>query len=534
MIRRSTLTSCVLVLLVITSASVAAAGVTTADAYDDGYGPGASEMAAFNPFGPNAGDDVARYGGSQTPSAYVTYQNESFSSLESWANFSDDRRVLSHDADAQRALVTAPAGQLGLTPISKLLDRGLASKSYIERISLNLNVDYAEPVPLGDSSEFSRPVPNQLVSGGWSSDGVAFAGDAPQASPDDVRSVIGGDVSATGAGVTVGICDTGINTDAGTVYGNGTRGSTSRVVSAHNFITGEGATAANGFENVSDGNGHGSWVASSIGANVTDASYDGMAPDADLVIGKALNDDGEATTEQIANCIEYMEEQDTDVLSLSVGSPLYSATIAEELDAYLAGNGTVTMVAAGNARMRPAGGRYVNSPADTPTDGVLTVAATNAVAAENATSAYFSSVGPDASRDLSNGVTAGQGIDLAAPGMNTTVRTVTESGAHQNMTLSGTSMATPYVAGSTALYLDANPNRVNDTNATAGYLRNTTTVMPNAGTTEVGQGMVNVSQLIAEDPSTETQANARTEDAQASDAANEGYSGAWWFRAIGV
>lgn len=527
------LTSILLAVLVVFSATAGASTVAFSDAYDGTYGPGAAEMSSVSPFGPSAGDEVVRYGAGQTPGVFVYYANESFASLESWANTSDDRRILDHDADDQRALVTAPAGQLGLAPVAKLLGRGLAAKSYVERLSLNLNLQYADPVTLETEEAYERPTSNALVRGQWSPDGVAFSSDAPRATPADVKAVTGADsVTQDGTGVRIGICDTGINTDEGTVFGNGTRNSTSRITAARNFVTDQDAFEANGFENVSDGNGHGTWVASAAAANATGTTYDGMAPNATLVIGKALNDEGKASTDQIAACVEFMEAQEVDVLSLSVGSPIYSPVLAEELDQFLTGNGTVALVAAGNSRLRPAGGRYVNSPADTPADGVLAIAATTANKSENATAAYFSSVGPDGARDLSNGVTAGQQIALAAPGMNTTARTVSTSGYHSNTTLSGTSMSTPYVAGAAALFLDANPAYVGDTNATAGYLRNTTTVMPNAGTTEVGQGMVNVSQLVATTESNETQSRARDQLAVARDDANRAYSGAWWLHLL--
>lgn len=529
------LTTILLAVLVVASATAGASTVAFDNAYEGSYGPGAVEMASFSPFGPSAGDAVVRYGASQTPGVFVTYANDSFKSLESWANTSADRRILEHDADDQRALVTAPGGQLGLTPVAKLLGRGLATKNYVTHVSLNLNLQHAEPVTLESSEAYERPTSNALVRGQWSPDGVAFAEDAPRATPADVKTVVGADgVTQDGTGVRLGICDTGVNTDEGTVFGNGTRNSPTRIDAARNFVTDQDASAANGFENVSDGNGHGTWVASAAAANATGTTYDGMAPNATLVVGKALNDEGKASTDQIAACVEYMEQQEVDVLSLSVGSPIYSPVLAEELDQFLTGNGTVALVAAGNSRLRPAGGRYVNSPADTPADGVLAIAATTANESKNAEAAYFSSVGPDGARDLSNGVTAGQEVALAAPGMNTTARTISQSGYHSNTTLSGTSMSTPYVAGSAALFLDANPEYVGDANATAGYLQNTTTTMPNAGVTEVGQGMVNVSQLVATTGSNETQSQARNQQATARDDANRAYSGAWWLHLLSL
>ncbi|MFD1527503.1 MULTISPECIES: S8 family peptidase [Halobacteriales] len=479
-------------------------------------------------------------GGDLQPSFIVHYEDGTLDSLETWTEEDARYDLIAVNNDSSEAVVTGPQyhvstpGLLEAPRIAALGGTSLAvtpleSRSYIEDVSPNYRHSYVEPITsLATADEYDTPASNWRVRGSWATDGIAFTDDANESTIGDARQVIDADaVSADGSGVDVAVLDTGLNVknaSADPLYGD-------RIAGAYNFVTDESGTVTNGFENISDGNGHGSWVASAIAANATNDSYDGVAPGATLHVGKTLADDGSGSTADIVDGIRWAETQDTDILSMSLGSPVYDEEIATALEDYLEGNGTVAYVAVGNSRMvRPA---QIASPADVPEDGIISVAATTAEEPANASVAYFSQTGKDNGvTDLSSGTTRGASPDVAAPGMQVTVPTYSESGYRTNSTLSGTSMATPIEAARGAVGLSANPSLENQTETFAEWVRNTTNPVPNAGITEVGNGMGSVARLANLNASEETQKEARTDAATGRDAANGNFGTGFQFQAI--
>lgn len=465
-------------------------------------------------------DRIVQYdaGGQLRPSWVVSFEPGGDSAVRDWANSSDARRVLRLDNSSRTAVVAAPIGDMGLTLVDQVLGGSLAQRDYVTGLEANFEIG-VDPVELQPQSE-AFDAPSGVVQGAFDQAGVAYT-DAPRGTPADVRDALGFDnVSATGDGVTVGIVDTGLNDADGAVFGNGTRGSPLRVTAARDFVNG-----GSGVDAVEDGSGHGTWVAASIAANTSNATYDGAVPNADLAVAKALADDGSGEMADIAAAIRWQEQQGADVLSLSLGSPLYSQQIADALRDYLEGNGTVAVIAAGNSRQNPAT-RMIASPADVPETGVITVGATTAEPPANASSAYFSQVGPNAaSRDGGPSAADGEPVDIAAPGMNTSVQMPTTSGTLTRSVKSGTSMATPYVSATFAATLAQNPSLENDTSALRERVLEAARPVPAAGETEVGHGQAAVDLAIAgEAPATE-QAAARTDAATARDTANRAYAG---------
>lgn len=282
---------------------------------------------------------------------------------------------------------------------------------------------------------------------------------------------------------------------------------------------------ASSFEAISDGSGHGSWVASSIAADAQNNSFDGVAPQSELYIAKALNDDGSGSTEDIIQALNWAQKNDVDVISLSLGSQMYSYTLEKEINEFLENGGSAVAIAVGNSRYRT---RWVTSPADTAE--AIAVAATNVTSPKNAASAYFSNVGPDpGTTDLSNGRTRTAAPDVGAPGMSVTVMRYAESGDKPiKSTLSGTSMATPLVSGSVALLLEKHPKLKGDHTAIHGYMKNTSSPMPKAGVTEVGSGMVNASNLVSLTPTDSSQKTSRNDDAKGRDKANNALGGSFF------
>jgi hypothetical protein len=472
--------------------------------------------------------DTATFGTDGTPSFIVEYDNESLDDLTAWAESSSEYEILENHTDRNTAIVTGPRWEVDAPTLLQnplvatagglAVPEPLAERSYI--VSVEPNYRHAIPEPkqtLASVSEYEKPVNDLLVDGGFNTEGVAFDGDANQSLIDGVRDDINVDaVTATGAGVRVAVLDTGANIQ----NASGDPLYDTRVVDGYNFVTDENAIASNDYDNISDGNGHGSWVLSAMAANGSNNSYDGVALGADYLVGKTLDDDGSGKTSDIVDGIYWAEANNADILSMSLGSAVYDESLERALKHFLEGNGTAAFIAVGNSRMtRPA---QIASPADVPEAGIISVAATNATNATAAGPAYFSQTGSDNGySDLSNGVSRGQGPDIAAPGMRVTVPVYTADGFRRNKTLSGTSMSTPIAAAVGALGLDARPGLENDTEAFATALENATRAIPSAGTTEVGAGMVDAEKFVNANTTGESQEDARTDPAQRRDAANK-------------
>lgn len=512
--------------LLVAAPVVATAGPLTGPAespYEDKLS-GPAETVADPLFGYATPDWLATYGPEADARWYVSIENGSYGALETWANTSARRDLVRNtsapDAEGMTVLVEAPPadvlGGVRRDGWSVTWPDGVQSRDYVRHIGVVAYVD-RDPVPVSATDEvYERPDAHTLVRGTWSPDGLAF--DRNASTLEEAANVTGVNATSVNAtGTTVAVLDTGLNVDNTSdpaAYGD-------RVVAAKNFVA-EGEPT--GLANVNTTNLHGPWTVAAVGANTTNDSYDGVCPTCDLVVGKTLDDDGSGSTEDIRRAILWAEEQGADIISLSLGSPVYSPELTDAIRTACAGNVTAVYIAAGNSRMRPAAGRYVNSPADAPVTCTVTVGATDVAAPANASSAYFSSVGPDPARDLSNGVTLNQSVDVAAPGMAVTAPVWTQAGYRQNRTLSGTSMSTPIAAGIGGLMHAAHPDLENDSAAFTAYVRNTSEPVKHAGRTEVGAGLVDAERAVALNATETSQSAVRVTEARARDRANRNYA----------
>ncbi|WP_197322314.1 S8 family serine peptidase, partial [Saccharomonospora sp. NB11] len=111
------------------------------------------------------------------------------------------------------------------------------------------------------------------------------------------------DSGLTGEGVRVAVLDTGIDADHPDLA--------DAVVEAEDF-TGSG--------NTDDGQGHGTHVAATIlgDGSASDGRYRGVAPDAELVVGKVLDDDGFGQESWILAGMEWAAEN-ASVVNMSLG-----------------------------------------------------------------------------------------------------------------------------------------------------------------------------------------------------------------------
>jgi subtilisin family serine protease len=222
--------------------------------------------------------------------------------------------------------------------------------------------------------------------------------------------------TATGAGVTAYVIDTGIrfsHTDFG-----------GRAVSGYDAI--DGGTA-------DDCNGHGTHVAGTVGGR----RY-GVAKGVRLVAVRVLDCAGGGTTAGVIAGIDWVTAHHVAgapaVANLSLGGA-GSTAIDQAVQRSIA-SGVTYAVAAGN-------GDAAGNPLDACTSSPARVAAALTVGATDAT---------DAPASFSN---YGSCVDLFAPGVDVTSDWETSDTAAN--TLSGTSMATPHVAGVAALYLQSHP-----------------------------------------------------------------------------
>ncbi len=203
-----------------------------------------------------------------------------------------------------------------------------------------------------------------------------------------------------------------------------------------------------------DDHDHGTHVAGTVAGDGDDvASHMGVAPAAGLVGIKVLDDQGFGSDAEVIAGIQWAVANRVlhgiDVINLSLGSPgCNPGTSGTAAAANAAAATVVVVVAAGNAGP---GTCTVGSPGSA--QDVITV---GAMADTGVTlggfreeipgfnQAYFSSRGPTL-----DGRTK---PDISAPGVQITSADANSLGAYQ--TFSGTSMATPFVAGVAALMLD--------------------------------------------------------------------------------
>ncbi|WP_368491122.1 S8 family peptidase [Clostridium sp. BJN0013] len=217
-----------------------------------------------------------------------------------------------------------------------------------------------------------------------------------------------------GKGITVAVLDTGCDTTHPDLK--------ERIVGGRNFTNDDGGN----IDVYEDYNGHGTHVAGTIAAIENNTGIVGVAPEANLLIIKVLDEDGSGQYEWIINGINYAIEQKADIISMSLGGPEDVPELHEAIQKAV-NNNILVVCAAGNA----GDGDESTNEFDYPGcyNEVISVGAI------------------DLQRRSSDFSNSNNEIDLVAPGEE--ILSTYLNGTYAR--LSGTSMAAPHVSGALAL-----------------------------------------------------------------------------------
>lgn len=262
---------------------------------------------------------------------------------------------------------------------------------------------------------------------------------------DVARKAVGADLNFntgyTGKNVTVAIIDTGISPHADLIY------PTNRIVGFKDFVNNE--------TRMYDDNGHGTHCAGILAGSgyASKGKYKGIAPEANILSIKVLDDNGNGNTSDILSTVQWIIENKevykTRIINFSLGA---IAQFREKRDPLVKAanraieNDMIVIAAVGNSGplkntiLSPATSRHVISVGAL--DDKRTPELNDDIIAE------FSSRGPTIDRIKKP--------DLIAPGVNITSLSNTNLTGYTN--LSGTSMSAPMVSGAAALLLNENPN----------------------------------------------------------------------------
>jgi subtilisin len=222
-----------------------------------------------------------------------------------------------------------------------------------------------------------------------------------------------------GAGVTVCVVDSGVDKTHADLQGN--------ISGGRNFVWAKGKLDSNAFD---DENGHGTHVSGTIAALDNSVGSVGIAPEAKIYAVKVLNRQGSGYLSDVADGVLECVLKGANVINMSLGAtsdPSQDSPLKTAIDQALAA-GVKVIVAAGNE-----GQDIANTiPAGFPS--------TIAVAAVDSALQFpsWSNFGL-------------QSDDLSAPGVN--IYSTWKGGGYN--TISGTSMASPHVAGVAALMIAA-------------------------------------------------------------------------------
>ncbi|MEO1430889.1 MAG: S8 family peptidase [Cyanobacteria bacterium J06632_19] len=243
----------------------------------------------------------------------------------------------------------------------------------------------------------------------------------------------------TGKGVVVAVLDTGVDynhddlknniwTNSGEIENNGKDDDGNGYIDdfyGWNFSADNNSTM--------DVDGHGTHVSGTIAGEKNGFGVTGIAYDAQIMPVKVLGDSGSGTNSSVADGIYYAVDNGADIINLSLGGSFPSFDVSEAIE-YASKEGVTVVMAAGNN-----GGDMPLYPARYADEYGIAVGAID----EDKNMASFSN--QSGSEELAY---------VTAPGVD--IYSTLPDNKYDSY--SGTSMATPHVAGVVALMLSANPS----------------------------------------------------------------------------
>lgn len=242
----------------------------------------------------------------------------------------------------------------------------------------------------------------------------------------------------TGEGIVVAVIDTGVDythldldgniwVNEGEIVGNGIDDDDNGFVDdvrGWDFVAND--------NNPMDEEGHGTHVSGTIAAEKNDFGVTGVAYNAKIMPVRVLDAGGSGSVSNVAAGIRYAADNGADVINLSLGGG-YSSEIEDAVE-YATGKGSVVVMAAGNeSASQP------SSPANSANQWGIAVGAVDST---------------NRMGNFSNKASIPPLDYVVAPGVN--IYSTTPGNSYKSF--SGTSMATPHVAGVAALMLSANSN----------------------------------------------------------------------------
>ncbi|WP_406432218.1 S8 family serine peptidase [Streptomyces sp. NBC_01589] len=277
----------------------------------------------------------------------------------------------------------------------------------------------------------------------------------------------------TGAGVRVAVLDSGVDTTHPDLV--------NRIVGSRNFVRGE---------DIIDRAGHGTHTASTVAGTgaASGGKERGVAPGADLLVGKVLGNNGSGPISGIIEGMEWAARTEhAKVINMSLGTPSWRTQddpLSQAVNQLSAETGALFVIAAGNTGNGP---YSVSSPGTA--DAALTVGAVDA----SDHLAEFSAAGPRMNDD-------GLKPDLTAPGVDVLAarsQYMNGGGEGYYRSDSGTSMAAPHVAGAAVLLAQKHPRWTGHQIKDA--LMSTSVPTPDYSPYQAGTGRVNVAAAYHQD-----------------------------------
>lgn len=195
--------------------------------------------------------------------------------------------------------------------------------------------------------------------------------------------------------------------------------------SLRNFVNTSLGRSFAGTSTTMDYHSHGTHVAGTI---VSSGSVSGVMQNATLIPVKVLGDDGRGSNYGIAQGILYASEIGADVINMSLGGGPYDSTVKSACDTAVS-RGTIIAAATGNEEAS-----YISYPSAYP--ACIAVGSVDSTRARS----WFSNYGT--------------GLEIMAPGSDIYSTTPNNTYSYK----SGTSMATPHIAGILGLMRSVNPN----------------------------------------------------------------------------